>query len=606
MSSKELREALAHRYESALEAIGDAQRIVVYCGAGVSLSRTNLGWNDLLNQVYDGISRKRIPNHQVKDLVHSCTDVVRDSKVPALARASILKGLIGLELQDKDQKASEENIDRELRKSVKNCLYKNNSSTNKPISLRRSRVDLLSYLVNMAVFFSNLNKNITIVTTNYDTYIEDEVRVFCSNHKDYAVRIDPLPALEVNPSTPLWEQKVLPIIYLHGRVPTYSNNHSNRSQKAFGPLVFDESDYSASRALTHATLLEATKEADCLLILGSSLEDPPLLEFLHVKRRERSANGEDKHLRTVALKSLDPYAVHLPRKKSKELLLQIRQQELRYKRIGIEYYVPFRTFSEVPLFLRDAVVGLLQATTNTPTKVSTVGHHSQVHLADYCHQLDISLKSSQMTRQLSSILASIKQTVASEILRAEPPLGHANLMLKIELWLRGVGKAHEHVNQVVRVLDSESILLDNSTARIEDYYRRFSSRTAAVRAMQFGQAKFERLEALGESISASRWQAFFSSPIWTPPVTKDPLALLGIPVGALVICCGLEEDKTEHITQEEKLLFQRWITGLEKNSPTDLDRILNAFCDVTSDLLFHALIPTTPLDYARENPLAIH
>ena len=96
-------------------------------------------------------------------------------------------------------------------------------------------------------------------------------------------------------------------------------------------------------------------------------------------------------------------------------------------------------------------------------------------------------------------------------------------------------------------------MLNPNTRRVESYLRRFPSRSAALRALQIGRAELVTLRTLGLADSASRWQAFYSTPIFG--VLGDSGLRVPAGVGSVVVAMKLVENSPNDITKSIRLQF---------------------------------------------------
>nr|WP_232528565.1 SIR2 family protein [Microbacterium sp. MAH-37] len=128
----------------------------------------------------------------------------------------------------------------------------------------------------------------TIFTTNYDDHIEQRyreirdsietlaeigvpgLRVVGINSKDPIYTIDPL---RMDPEMP---GSHITVVYLHGRVPS--------NGPVSWPIVLDENSYAATATAVGAALIHGFESHPLSVIVGSSLQDLPLVRALSSTR----------------------------------------------------------------------------------------------------------------------------------------------------------------------------------------------------------------------------------------------------------------------------------------------------------------------------------
>lgn len=240
--------------------------LLVYCGAGVTIDRTGHSWAALIRSCFPGYHSKKYPSGPRQDEI---------ARAPALAPEQLASSLI--HTLREIAKGSKQSLQDTLRERIRRSLYGNKASW--------QAGELSSNIVQLAFFRSIANRRTTILTTNYDDHIE---------HRYRELRADvellpnlPIPGLRVKVLSPK-ESVVLElppvglpvdspnsfvtIVYLHGRVP--------RRGSVNWPIVLDENSYAATAGRVGRTLRRALREHPLSLIVGSSLQDLPLVRAL--------------------------------------------------------------------------------------------------------------------------------------------------------------------------------------------------------------------------------------------------------------------------------------------------------------------------------------
>ncbi|MDX3659409.1 SIR2 family protein [Streptomyces sp. ID05-26A] len=236
-----------------------AQRsLVIYAGAGVTIDRTGLSWPALVEKLLG--KRKPLP----------VADAIMKTNTP-LQAASIASQLYA------DRSTGWET---HLVNEIRALLYEGRDWQQG--GLARAVVSLAAELVDHG-------KTFHLATTNYDEFIQQEMELLNLGRKDLgASRVDvPVSVIETRHANPDFH---LPdhtrpgqILHLHGYVPKEGG-----AQHA--TVVLSERDYMVAYKRSSA-VLEELFEQHSVVILGSSLIDPPLLNALAATM---PAPGEDR------------------------------------------------------------------------------------------------------------------------------------------------------------------------------------------------------------------------------------------------------------------------------------------------------------------------
>ncbi|MDO4791530.1 MAG: SIR2 family protein [Buchananella hordeovulneris] len=459
-------------YGSALSEFASELRstdeVVIYCGAGVTLSHTGVSWNDLLLQVAQN-SRNHIAEETcpvadaecLRELGEGLEAFVYSSTNSAEASASAI-----IELTQADEKS--------LGPVVSSALY---SSTGWRVGRLVEDVCLL------ALTLQQLGKSVRLITTNFDTFIEDRLVEMGSELPTLSdVALPPLRArvygsetaetgaIDLPTAAPQGievDRSVPPIVveYLHGRV-------DNRGA-VVGGLVLSERSYQTSQHQTLELLTEAFASTTSLII-GSSLTDAPLLRSLCA-----SGGQETSRRYAVMRRALHTGVQQLARARARHLGISL---------------IEVGSYADVARFLRDAEFAV--ATANGEQEAN-----SEVQLERWYALKD------PAPAQLDQIVATMRSVLAKT--RASGQIGHE--LLKLECW-------------VLRRFQGEPALervLDTITGVVEPEYRRIEPVTdtqdavAAVRALRDGRPNVFSLSDLGfDDEGASRWRSICAVPCW--------------------------------------------------------------------------------------------
>lgn len=205
-------------------------KLAIYAGSGVSIDRTGLSWRGLSELLLAESS----PDFDVSSEVLSTLGQQRIASV-AVERLTSIHG--------------ERTSDR-IASVLRNALYRDADWVSG---------NLIDFMSNLMIIRKALGYETQIITTNYDDYIEEaflpeEFNLIVNGKRREETYSDALGTLN----------------YLHGRIPE-NGNHS--------PIVVSEADYASTQVRVCEEIYDAATKCD-LLILGSSLTDPPLVRSL--------------------------------------------------------------------------------------------------------------------------------------------------------------------------------------------------------------------------------------------------------------------------------------------------------------------------------------
>lgn len=240
--------------------------LLIYCGAGVTIDRTGHSWAALIRSCFPGHHSKNYPRGPRRDEI---------ARAPAIAPEQLASSLI--HTLREIAKGSKQSLQDTLRERMRRSLYGNKATW--------QAGELSSNIVQLAFFRSIADQPTTILTTNYDDHIEQRYRELRADVE--MLPNLPIPGLRVKVLSPK-ESVVLElppvrlpvdspssfvtIVYLHGRVP--------RRGSVSWPIVLDENSYAATAGRVGRTLRRALRDHSLSLIVGSSLQDLPLVRAL--------------------------------------------------------------------------------------------------------------------------------------------------------------------------------------------------------------------------------------------------------------------------------------------------------------------------------------
>jgi hypothetical protein len=236
-----------------IQKVATEESLVIYVGAGVSIDRTGMQWEHLISK----LMATKVDNEELRKRLLSESP---------LQSASIAKQLFINEAKNP------ESANIQISHEVQSCLYNGD--------WRRS--DIARSIMLLVAELKARGTDVHVITTNYDDCLEQELQLI--NGKRRQQNEDPIELTWCVPNHVPFEQldqeveRVVSdkhIIHLHGYVPEPAGQPT--------PITLSEVDYAKSYPLS-SKILEELFHDSAVLILGSSLTDPPLLNALGATR----------------------------------------------------------------------------------------------------------------------------------------------------------------------------------------------------------------------------------------------------------------------------------------------------------------------------------
>lgn len=243
--------------------------LMIYCGAGVSIDRTGLSWSALVKSCFPARHSKHYragpTSGQLGNSVALAPDQLASSLIHTLRRVA---------------KESSSSLRDTLRHRIRRSLYGDKAAW--------QAGELVPELIQLAVLRSMAGRVTTILTTNYDDHLEEGYRSLRQDLEGFGDL--PVPGMRIMVASP--EQMVaeyeplrmpngaessITLIYLHGRVP--------RKGDVSWPIVLDENSYAETAKEVGTVLRRHLRESAMTLMVGSSLQDSPLIRALSATRK---------------------------------------------------------------------------------------------------------------------------------------------------------------------------------------------------------------------------------------------------------------------------------------------------------------------------------
>lgn len=468
----------------ALASLSDTKSLVFYCGAGVTIDRTGVSWGALIKSVFDLASSTRRDKRTQTAAVEYLLGKMPDPR----QAASILVEAFSSRSQSDNEF---------LGTKLKDTLYEQNGW---------SRGYILRNLV-QAAMAAALSRRVVIITTNYDVYIEEALadrraglldvsantvlpgvtRTTCLDGSTETVRLAPC-----SPGA-----HDIEIHYLHGRV--------DRTGHVDGQIVLTEESYALASSASLDTLRREFEGDDRgVLVVGASLTDEPLIHALALTKQRNAAGRRFALLNLpTALLSKD-ISGDGPSGDAISSALQLRGTHL-----GITSLHPL-SYSQSAQFLEE-----LRLSISAHDLADATASYSESTDIDYAARLSrwhTKWSARASTTQPNDIYRVLSDGLNDNIklmLREYADVGHDE-SFRLELWARMNPRS---TNRTLTLMaTSTGPLYDREVLRTESIQRHTG--IASVSAFLEGRPVLNSLENMGFASTASRWQSFFSMPVF--------------------------------------------------------------------------------------------
>lgn len=537
-------------YGRALSKITSARRVLIYCGAGLSYQQTGLSWNALVLEVLDKLRPQiqSLGEFHADDQFESLRVHVGANSHAPLENATLVSACLHEHV--KVSKGFTSSPENELEKAIGQSVYR------RLVSGGGATVPTLLQLQLNSLIWDLLENDVEVrvVTTNYDTHLETSLReLFFAKiakgggtlKRKYAGSSLRLHVYSNERCRRIGNVSpgVVPFLYLHGRVPSKTAKSAVKGVGSRGRIVFSESDYRRQRDLTSRLLKEWAGGVDVALIVGSSLSDRPLLDWLQDNRAMRNKVGKGAgDVIVLQSASREPSAEKLV--SEDERVFGSRMKELRYKSLGVDHYVPMRCYSEISVFFRDA----MKSRTPGAPRDTRFPFWTYAEIAAWGISQGFDF---QRALAIHRRLEIINHDVLPLIIELMP--NGFNLAIRTELWLRAVKPHAGDPFYLMKVGDSQGVETSPDGRRCESMIRRYPGRSAALRTVQLDQTGFMTLRNLGHPSTSSRWQAFYGTPVYGRLGDADqPQSVM---VGALVTAVRLDEQQHRFVDMSRREVF---------------------------------------------------
>lgn len=496
--------------------VNDSKSIVIYCGAGVTADRTGVGWLGLINRVADKLMECS-DSRLIKNL-ETCFDNNKDDEKAQLARKAV-KDYLNDEDVPLEVKAT---MVEALAKNENNINIENNDAIQKVFAeaLYRDsgwhRGRTLQKLVDFIVISACMGKSISIITTNYDTYIERAIWERLESLKGLNLSEDS----EYKKSLPKWsrvEYKEVPKVLFQGDKEgssievNYIHGSITENGGLRGSLVFSERNYADGHDRTVKKLIKWFEKGPTIIV-GASLNDVPLVRSLLEFKRTIKERGEGSHagiyaiLRRIAIDSED---------------ISDQFQLSRAEVLGIKLLM-FDSYNDIPDIFSNLIALCAQGIDWYDGKLPC-----ELALEDWIGQ------TAKFSREISEYGYEMSSIIIDEIFKN---LIDKEEKIKIEFWFVGYAEGVSD-KKVLRVwTNSVGPTFTTGLRREEDIFRDNEKKVASVKAYSSGIPEIISLDKLNvgfdekknRDASVGRWKTFLAVPLSVPSKKYNVDIVVGV------------------------------------------------------------------------------
>ena len=142
---------------------------MIYCGAGVTYDLTNLGWDDLIKEVFEESFKEEDEEKQ------TIMNLLNSTSLDAKQKASIVMTYLEKKEKQTNNDGASKNEKIIITEKLQEILYKKRGW---------GRGNLLSNIVMLAMLLVKIGREVEIVTTNYDVYLLLEFKDFIRHQQE--------------------------------------------------------------------------------------------------------------------------------------------------------------------------------------------------------------------------------------------------------------------------------------------------------------------------------------------------------------------------------------------------------------------------------------
>lgn len=539
-----------HFVKEIIDKIPAAHNVYFYCGAGVSLDRTGLSWKGLIDKLFQVfLQRNGVGSNEHRAaLSYVVKNNPEKDQAPTLFEQFFEELTPDMDIGDLVKRSTDE-----LRQKLPEMLYTKTWSEGR----------LLHNLLVLAIQVASEGREVALVTTNYDNYLEHKYFDILGIALKYADSEPYFPGLKVRVIVPdgdyysvedktLFEpiggaSESLTIEYLHGRIP-----RSNSPLPASGFIVLDELSYAYTRNAVVSRLSEMFRKPHSLsLIVGSSLKDQPLVESLAVTRHFAACKSIS---RFAVINGVEDDKVHydfFDPARGELFHAEISPQSIRGihqrrgARLGVKYLYPMAHFQAAQLFEELVISNSLNKTPSCPPELVENSKYGKRLEAWWREFVELGITSEDVHVQLKNVVLLFKERLLPE---GEPDYSEKSLeisKIRAELWLRINPRSD---NRKLTLFSTSAGPLNAEELRRSESIHNDYAANASVRAFREGKPLLQDLKDLGVDEKSTRWKQFLSVPIiLNYPVRLGSTEIVGSVRCGVITLCGLEGSNLKEV-----------------------------------------------------------
>lgn len=529
--------------KNALRDLAKAEKILIYCGAGVTYDLTNLGWDDLIKEVFEESFKEEDEEKQ------TIMNLLNSTSLDAKQKASIVMTY----LEKKEKQTNNDGVSEKekiiITEKLQEILYKKRGW---------GRGNLLSNIVMLAMLLVKIGREVEIVTTNYDVYLLLEFKDFIRHQQEQPGRSIAGVKLKNFKNEELFTYMketngggYVTVTFLHGRV-----DNDDKIQFPSGSIVFSEYSYAAMRKASLNYLVRQLREKT-LLCLGSSLSDEPLVHALSAMKK-KAKKGNKKQRKHYALVTL-PLPLVADKNDDQKSSDHHEALIMRGENIGLTILDP-ACFRHIAQFIEELINVTKMQHLYQKDEITSAVLESKIKEFSFYSELQEwhffweKLQENKWADKLNYlILVDFLNHIKKYLESRHIFLGKGEI-LKLEAWVRTNPAKYVPTDTDAEdypyrglsvVADSMGPIYDPECWRREPLQR--YSPVAAVRAFNDGKSSLMGLTSnLGFEGRASRWNSFLCVPIFYQKQYIDPNlpVFVRIPVGCIVLASTFHSSST--------------------------------------------------------------
>lgn len=458
----------------AVARIARSTRLVLYVGAGATITQSGHSWSTIVN-----VLLHRMPiSEQAREAIRHGYDLPK--------QASIVRDYF-----------RRKHHPRAIADILRQELYRARSWRGG---------DYADSIALLCQEWAERHGSIVVVTTNFDQYLEQAFyQISLDQRVDELVGSYWVSGESATPPEP--PDAPVSIIHIHGVVP---ENPPLPDTAAPDEIVLDEGDYFRTEDQTDAVLTGLFQDSD-VLILGSSLEDAPLLRALWNNK------GTGRRWAVYPRQNLPSDGGAYGRRGHDDMIYNLR---CRMSEFGVDVIAP-DFFCQAAQLVREVGVALRHSTDRPRYTSPNYPHEYNRRLRRWWEDWFASRRDDQVAAQRAD-----HEVLAQEIDQLRTVLGDSTEKLKLELWLRWEPSA---TTRVLRLWASSTVTWKDPSLQHEIPIEADSPRPA-VRAFCAGAAQ------VGTATTPyDRWRKYLAVPV------RNGERMHSIQVGVFTLSTTMED-----------------------------------------------------------------